>query len=127
MNRLPKPIQDKHGVFEDRVHQLSQIIIGKLAKHAAPATQKVAKFPCVQFLLKIHVRGRSSQPLAGRAAGKNSPEISGKSNGLRRFRHEISHQNRRSGGQRSVRIRHEWLRMSGISQWLMLKAKYNLA
>jgi hypothetical protein len=45
VDRLPEPIQDEHGMFEYAIHQLSQSIVGKLAKPAAPATQKVAKSP----------------------------------------------------------------------------------
>jgi hypothetical protein len=46
VDRLPEPIQDEHGMFEYGSHYLSQSIVGKLAKPAASATQKVAeKFP----------------------------------------------------------------------------------
>ena len=45
VDRLPEPIQNEHGMFEYGSHDLSQSIAGKLAKPAAPATQKVAKRP----------------------------------------------------------------------------------
>ena len=40
VDRLPEPIQYKHGMFEYGIHHLSQPIVRKLAEHPVPATQK---------------------------------------------------------------------------------------
>jgi hypothetical protein len=52
VDRLPEPIQYEHGMFEYGIHHLSQSIVGKLAKPAAPATQKLGK-----------IGGRANSPL----------------------------------------------------------------
>jgi hypothetical protein len=43
VNRLPEPIQNKHGLFEYGIHHLSQSIASKLAESACRATEKLRK------------------------------------------------------------------------------------
>ena len=50
VDRLPEPIQYKHGMFEYGIHHLSQPIVRKLAKDRVTATQKAADVKGIQYV-----------------------------------------------------------------------------